>query len=162
MKKIVFGDNADVLPTLPEKFARTIYIDPPFNTGKVQKRDRIRVTATDGEGDRGGFGGRRYDVEHVESGSYTDDFDNFEAFLMPRIEASLRCLTADGSRRGSRTGCAVLGRRSEGVPQRGARIANVPTVRCKPRRWLRGLENDPTARSLVLRDGVREREGLRR
>ena len=97
MKKIILGDNADVLPTLPEKFARLIYIDPPFNTGKVQKRDRIRVTATDGEGDRGGFGGRRYDVEKVESGSYDDDFDDFEKFLMPRIEASLRCLKNDGS-----------------------------------------------------------------
>lgn len=97
MKKIILGDNADVLPTLPEKFARLIYIDPPFNTGKVQKRDRILVTATDGEGDRGGFGGRRYDVEKVESGSYDDDFDDFEQFLMPRIEASLRCLKNDGS-----------------------------------------------------------------
>ncbi len=97
MKKIILGDNADVLPTLPEKFARLVYIDPPFNTGKVQKRDRIRVTATDGEGDRGGFGGRRYDVEKVESGSYDDDFDDFEEFLMPRVEASLRCLKNDGA-----------------------------------------------------------------
>jgi site-specific DNA-methyltransferase (adenine-specific) len=97
MKKILLGDNAAVLPTLPEKFARLIYIDPPFNTGKVQKRDRIRVTTTDGEGDRGGFGGRRFDVEKVESGSYADDFDDFEAFLMPRIQAALRCLTVDGS-----------------------------------------------------------------
>jgi site-specific DNA-methyltransferase (adenine-specific) len=97
MKKIILGDNADVLPTLPAEFARLIYIDPPFNTGKVQKRDRIRVTATDGEGDRGGFGGRRYDVEKVESGSYDDDFDDFEKFLMPRVDASLRCLKNDGS-----------------------------------------------------------------
>jgi site-specific DNA-methyltransferase (adenine-specific) len=97
MKKIILGDNANVLPALPKAFARLIYIDPPFNTGKVQKRDRIRVTATDGEGERGGFGGRRYDVERVESGSYDDAFEDFEAFLMPRIEASLRCLTSDGS-----------------------------------------------------------------
>jgi site-specific DNA-methyltransferase (adenine-specific) len=82
MRKIIFGDNAAVLPTLPDKFARAIYIDPPFNTGKVQKRDRIRVVATDGEGVRGGFGGRRYD---------------FETFLMPRIQSALRCLTSDGS-----------------------------------------------------------------
>ena len=94
MKTIVLGENAEVLPTLPDAFARLVYIDPPFNTGKVQKRDRIRVTATEGAGERGGFGGRRYDVEKVESGSYDDDFDDFEAFLMPRIEAALRCLTA--------------------------------------------------------------------
>jgi site-specific DNA-methyltransferase (adenine-specific) len=97
MKTIILGDNADVLPTLPEKFARLIYVDPPFNTGKLQRRDRIRVTATGGVGDRGGFGGRRYDVEKVESGSYDDDFDDFEAFLLPRIKMALRCLTLDGS-----------------------------------------------------------------
>jgi site-specific DNA-methyltransferase (adenine-specific) len=97
MKKIILGDNAEVLPSLPKKFARLIYVDPPFNTGRVQRRDRIKVTATDGEGARGGFGGRRYDVAKVESGSYDDAFEDFEAFLMPRIEAALRCLTNDGS-----------------------------------------------------------------
>jgi site-specific DNA-methyltransferase (adenine-specific) len=97
MKKIILGDNAAVLPTLPERFARVIYIDPPFNTGRVQKRDRIRATATEGPGARGGFGGRRYDVERVESGSYDDEFDDFEGFLLPRIEAGLPCLTPDGS-----------------------------------------------------------------
>jgi site-specific DNA-methyltransferase (adenine-specific) len=97
MMRIILGDNAVVLPTLPDRFARAIYIDPPFNTGKTQKRDRMRVSATDGEGARGGFGGRRYDVEMIESGSYEDDFEDFEGFLMPRIAAALRCLTPDGS-----------------------------------------------------------------
>ncbi len=97
MKRIVLGDNAEVLPSLPERFARLIYIDPPFNTGKTQRRERIRVTASDGAGARGGFGGRRYHVEKVHSGSYDDDFDDFESFLVPRIEAALRCLTPDGS-----------------------------------------------------------------
>lgn len=97
MKRIILGDNAEVLPTLPEKFARLVYVDPPFNTGKTQKRDRIRVTATDGSGRRGGFGGRRYEVEKVESGSYDDTFDDFEGFLLPRIELALRCMTPDGS-----------------------------------------------------------------
>jgi site-specific DNA-methyltransferase (adenine-specific) len=97
MKRIILGDNAEVLPRLPEKFARLVYIDPPFNTGKVQKRDRIRVTSTEGEGDRGGFGGRRFEVEKIESGSYEDTFDDFEAFLLPRIEVAMRCMTPDGS-----------------------------------------------------------------
>jgi site-specific DNA-methyltransferase (adenine-specific) len=97
MRRIILGDNADVLPTLPDRFARLCYIDPPFNTGKVQKRDRIKVKAAKWDGDRGGFGGRRYDVERIESGSYADDFGDFEAFLMPRIESSLRCLTPDAS-----------------------------------------------------------------
>jgi len=97
MKRIILGDNAEVLPTLPAQFARLVYIDPPFNTGKVQRRDRIRVTATDRAGDRGGFGGRRYDVEKIESGSYADTFDHFEGFLMPRVKAALRCMAPDGS-----------------------------------------------------------------
>ena len=97
MKTIILGENATVLPTLPERFARMVYIDPPFNTRKAQKRDRIRVSATEGPGDRGGFGGRRYAVEKVASGSYGDDFDDFEGFLVPRIAASLRCLTPDAS-----------------------------------------------------------------
>jgi site-specific DNA-methyltransferase (adenine-specific) len=97
MKRIVLGDCAAVLPTLPRAFARAVYIDPPFNTGHAQKRDRMRVTSADGAGERGGFGGKRYDVERVESGSYDDAFDDFEAFLLPRIEAALGCLTRDGS-----------------------------------------------------------------
>lgn len=97
MRKIILGDNLDVLPTLPEAFASVVYVDPPFNTGKVQRRDRIKATRTDGPGDRGGFGGQRYTVERVASSAYDDSFDDFEGFLMPRIEAALRCLTRTGS-----------------------------------------------------------------
>jgi len=98
MKRIVAGDCARVLPTLPAAFARLVYIDPPFNTGKIQKRDRMRVVAAGGQGVRGGFGGRRYDVEKLDPGSsYDDDFEDYESFLVPRIEASLRCMTPDAS-----------------------------------------------------------------
>src|SRR5205814_6253013 len=44
-------------------FASVIYVDPPFNTGKIQQRQRIKATATEGQGDRTGFKGRRYRVE---------------------------------------------------------------------------------------------------
>lgn len=99
MKQIHLGDNLSVLPRLPPCFARLIYIDPPFNTGRAQKRDRMRVSATSGEskGDRAGFGGRRFDVEKVASDAYGDSFDDFEAFLMSRIQLALRCLRDDGS-----------------------------------------------------------------
>jgi site-specific DNA-methyltransferase (adenine-specific) len=99
MKQIILGDNAAVLPTLPDRFARLVYVDPPFNTGRAQKRDRMRVKAVDdGEaGGRVGFGGRRYRVERMGSGSYSDAFGDFEGFLLPRIEAALRCLLPDGS-----------------------------------------------------------------
>jgi len=97
LRQIILGDNAQVLPRLPAAFARLIYIDPPFNTGRTQKRDRMRVTASRGTGERQGFGGRRYDVERVDSGSYGDSVDDYEAFLLPRIEKALRCLLPDGS-----------------------------------------------------------------
>jgi len=101
VRKILVGDNLAALATLPDAFASLIYVDPPFNTGKAQKRERIRAAqAGEGEaGDRGGFGGHRYTTERVETSSlsYGDAFDDFEAFLMPRIEASLRCLTKTGS-----------------------------------------------------------------
>jgi site-specific DNA-methyltransferase (adenine-specific) len=97
MKTIVLGDNAAILPTLPSGFARLVYIDPPFNTGRRQKRDRIRVATAEGDGDRGGFGGRRYDVSKVASGSFDDAFEDYAAFLIPRIDAALHCLTPDGS-----------------------------------------------------------------
>ena len=43
MGKIVFGDNLPVLQSLPDSSVDLIYIDPPFNTGKRQERDRIKA-----------------------------------------------------------------------------------------------------------------------
>ena len=96
MKKIVHGDNLSVLPTLGEAFARLIYIDPPFNTGETQKRNRIKVQASS-DGDRAGFGGKRYSVKKLTSSTYEDSYDDYLGFLMARVEAALPCLKADGS-----------------------------------------------------------------
>ncbi|MFI5296847.1 MAG: DNA-methyltransferase [Polyangiales bacterium] len=96
MRKLILADNLTALATLPDAFAQLIYIDPPFNTGKVQARDRLRTTATP-SADRVGFGGRRYSSESIGHSSYADAFDDYLGFLMPRIEASLRCLTSNGS-----------------------------------------------------------------
>jgi len=74
-----------------------IYIDPPFNTGAPQQRRRMKVTPDENGAKANGFRGLRYRVEAVASGQYADAFDDYLAFLMPRIEASLRCLTPDGS-----------------------------------------------------------------
>jgi len=96
LRRIIRGDNLEVLPTLPEACARLIYVDPPFNTGRRQVRDRVKVRR-DERGSRRGFGGRSYSVEPVQSSAYADAFDDYVGFLLPRIEASLRCLTEDGS-----------------------------------------------------------------
>ena len=96
MRRILQGDNLELLATLPRHFARLIYIDPPFNTGRKQSRDRMRVRASS-EGERVGFAGRRYEAKRLQSPSYEDAFDEYEPFLLKRIEAALPCLTADGS-----------------------------------------------------------------
>ena len=36
MNQIFFGDNLPILKSLPDESIDLIYIDPPFNTGKVQ------------------------------------------------------------------------------------------------------------------------------
>ena len=35
---LIEGDNADVLPLLPDGHFDLVYIDPPFNTGKRRER----------------------------------------------------------------------------------------------------------------------------
>jgi site-specific DNA-methyltransferase (adenine-specific) len=96
VRKIILGENLRVLAGLPEGFAQLVYIDPPFNTGRPQTRERLKVRADD-SGDRVGFGGRRYSVERTGESSYEDAFDDYVGFLMPRIEAGLRCLDRRGS-----------------------------------------------------------------
>ena len=95
MNQLFCGDCLDVLKRIESESVTTIYIDPPFNCHKLQKRNRIKVTSSnDG---RNGFGGRKYSVENIKSPSYSDSFDNFEEFLMPRISESIRTLTPNGS-----------------------------------------------------------------
>ncbi len=95
-REIHEGDCLKVLPQLGTSFARLVYIDPPFNTGTTQRRDRIRARA-DPRGSRGGFGDKRYRVEALESSAYPDRFDDYVNWLLARIEASLPCATHDAS-----------------------------------------------------------------
>jgi site-specific DNA-methyltransferase (adenine-specific) len=100
---VLLGDAQAMLATLPDRFARLVYIDPPFNTGRAQSRERLRVRAVpDGEERRAreriGFHGKRYAVEGREEGaSFADRFDDYVGFLLPRIRAALRCMTPDAS-----------------------------------------------------------------
>ncbi len=73
-----------------------MYLDPPFNTGARVERTRVKVKK-DERSARVGFFGARYASVPVETSSYADAFDDYLAFLMPRIEACLRCMTADAS-----------------------------------------------------------------
>lgn len=94
--RIFLGDNLDILPKLPDRHFRLIYVDPPFNTGRQQKRKRLR-TVRDENGDRTGFQGKRFRSELLSEYSFDDEFNDYLAFLQPRLEHAHRILTDDGS-----------------------------------------------------------------
>lgn len=94
--RIYFGDNLPILQSLPSASIDLIYIDPPFNTQKRQSRTQIR-TRRDPAGDRVGFGGATYQSETLGEQSYADDFDDYEAFIRPRLAEAYRLLAPDGS-----------------------------------------------------------------
>lgn len=94
--QIIFGDNLPALQSLPDQAVDLIYIDPPFNTGRDQSRTRIRTVQSD-DGERIGFKGARYET-HVESiSAYEDKFDDYLAFLEPRLREAYRLLDPHGS-----------------------------------------------------------------
>src|SRR5689334_599855 len=93
---LVHGENLDVLPRLPDGAFDVIYIDPPFNTGREQRRRSLRVVA-DADGDRTGFAGRRYRTEEVGSLAYADAFGDYVGFLAPRLRHARRLLAAHGT-----------------------------------------------------------------
>ena len=64
---ILHGDNLVVLPEFEDGCFQLIYADPPFNTGRRQRRLTL-ATEEDADGDRTGFGGRRY-ATRVEAAS---------------------------------------------------------------------------------------------
>ncbi len=96
--RIIEGDNLDVLPTLADSCAALIYIDPPFNTGRARKHTRVKVERSKPEdGDRVGFGGQHYKTTRLGSAAYDDAFDDFDAFLLPRLQHAHRLLAPTGS-----------------------------------------------------------------
>ncbi len=97
MRRIVFGDNLPVLEGLPSGCAGLVYIDPPFNTGKRQQRQRMKTVRDEEGGDRVGFAGKRYRTIKLGSSSFADAFDDYLAFLEPRLVQARRVLRADGS-----------------------------------------------------------------
>lgn len=93
---IILGENLKVLNTIEDETVDLVYIDPPFNTGKLQARQQI-VVEQDDEGDRVGFGGNRYQTTIVGEKAYRDHFDDYLGFLEPRIQEAYRILKPSGS-----------------------------------------------------------------
>jgi len=94
--QIILGDNLEVLPSLQSEAFQLIYIDPPFNTGKAQTRKTLE-TVPDQDGDRTGFMGRRYKTRLLAESSYLDEFEDYLAFVDPRLREAHRLLTPSGT-----------------------------------------------------------------
>ncbi|HEV7216794.1 MAG TPA: site-specific DNA-methyltransferase, partial [Chloroflexota bacterium] len=93
---VAFGDNLDVLHTLADSSVDLIYIDPPFNTGKVQGRTQLRVQRSE-DARRIGFGGRRYSEQRIGRQAFADTFDDYLAFLAVRLREAYRVLAPHGA-----------------------------------------------------------------
>ncbi len=96
MIEVVHGENLRVLGTLADASFDLIYIDPPFNTGRTQRRTSLR-TARDDAGSRVGFGGKRFRSKATGTQAFPDTFDDYLAFLDPRLREARRVLKRHGS-----------------------------------------------------------------
>ena len=94
--QILLGESLELLPRFADESFQLIYIDPPFNTGKVQARRTLRTVA-DLQGDRTGFQGRRYRTKLLAKSSYGDTFEDYLGFLAPRLEHARRLLAREGT-----------------------------------------------------------------
>jgi len=94
--QILLGECLELLARFPAESFQLIYIDPPFNTGRVQVRRALRAVA-DIDGDRTGFQGRRYRTKLLAESSYRDAFDDYLGFLAPRLEHAHRLLRREGT-----------------------------------------------------------------
>jgi site-specific DNA-methyltransferase (adenine-specific) len=94
--RIELADNLVALTAIDSQSIPLIYIDPPFNTGRRQTRMTTRSVATE-NGNRRGFGGRTYQTTGIRSASYADSFEDYLAFLEPRLRECYRVLTENGT-----------------------------------------------------------------
>lgn len=113
------GDNLAVAAGLPDASFTLIYLDPPFNTGRVQGR-ALETALSTGRGPaeeprdsgaadvasgpspasgvvRRGFHGREYERLRGDLRTYDDRFDDYWGFLEPRLAEAWRLLADDGT-----------------------------------------------------------------
>ncbi len=101
--RVIHANNLEVLPTLPDSAFTLIYLDPPFNTGRTQKRQTttsVRAPVSDGSHAAGtitGFKGQRYERIKGDLLGYDDQFEDYWAFLEPRLIEAWRLLADDGT-----------------------------------------------------------------
>jgi site-specific DNA-methyltransferase (adenine-specific) len=96
MIEIHHGDNLPILRAMPDASFDLVYVDPPFNTGSERRYTRTR-SVRDDDGAHRGFGGKRYRNEPLGTRTFDDRFDDFLAFMEPRLVETHRVLKPDGS-----------------------------------------------------------------
>ena len=93
---ILHGESLELLPRFGDATFQLVYLDPPFNTGRTQRRKTLATVAAP-DGDRVGFGGRRYRTRILAESSYGDAFDDYLGFLEPRLVEARRVLGESGT-----------------------------------------------------------------
>lgn len=93
---VVLGEALEVARSLPDASFRVVYLDPPFNTGRMQRRQRIS-TMHHPDGPRMGFAGRPYEEVKGALSQYDDRFEDYWAFLEPRLVEAHRVLDERGT-----------------------------------------------------------------
>jgi len=96
MSIVVLADNLSYLKNIPDDSISLIYIDPPYNTGKKQSRNKIKsILSEDGNV---GFAGDKYErTVEGKYGSFDDSFEDYVGFLKPRLQEAHRILKSNGS-----------------------------------------------------------------
>jgi site-specific DNA-methyltransferase (adenine-specific) len=94
---LIGGDNAAVLPLLPDGAFDCAYIDPPFNTGRTRCRTTVSSRRDDAPGGQVGFGGGRYHSQILRALAYEDEFSDYLGFLAPRLVEARRLLAPHGT-----------------------------------------------------------------
>jgi len=116
--EIHHGDNLTVAAALPSGSFTLVYLDPPFNTGRVQTRSVERAYTTPPQsGDsavdadsgafrrssaqdapvKAGFRGTSYARLRGDLRVYDDRFDDYWDYLEPRLREAWRLLADDGT-----------------------------------------------------------------
>jgi len=81
---------------MEDESVHLIYIDPPFNTGKMQSLNRMKTVRSE-NGSRKGFKGKRYDSESIGEQRFQDIFDDYLGFLELRLIEARRLLKPNGT-----------------------------------------------------------------
>jgi site-specific DNA-methyltransferase (adenine-specific) len=93
---ILLGDCLELMSRFEDGSFQLVYADPPFNTGRTQRRMTLETTAAP-DGERNGFAGRRYRVRRVAESAYADSYDDYLGFLEPRLREMRRVLAETGT-----------------------------------------------------------------